>query len=48
MAYTDDDVAEMHDRCEDWLDRERALTNGLFRLQLQVPRAREMMTHGVC
>ncbi|PZU00560.1 MAG: hypothetical protein DI624_01915 [Brevundimonas sp.] len=48
MAYTDDDVTEMQDRCDDWLEREGALTNELFRLQLQVPRAREMMTHGVC
>lgn len=48
MAYSDDDVAEMQDRCEDWLEREGTLTSSLFRLQLQVPQAREMMTHGVC
>lgn len=48
MAYTDDDIAEMQDRCGDWLDREGALTTALFRLQLQVPQAREMMVHGVC
>lgn len=48
MTYTDDDVAEMQDRLDEWLDRESALTNGLFRLQLQSAHAKEMMTHGVC
>ncbi|QTC88409.1 hypothetical protein [Brevundimonas pondensis] len=48
MPYSDEEVAEMQDQRDEWLERESALTTALFRLELQNAPAREMMTHGVC
>ncbi|MES2032532.1 MAG: hypothetical protein V4466_00010 [Pseudomonadota bacterium] len=48
MPYTDEDVVEIMNRRDEWLERESALTRDLFRLQLESEQAREMMKHGVC